>query len=92
MYGEQHTDHLQVYIFCTQWLLINLQMATKEGILRKKVFAHSLFLQVVSHLLMLMLRQLLVPVAIVLGEDCLDLCIRVPLSVRGEMKEHTSVV
>ena len=48
---------------------------------RKVLIAHSLFLQVVSHLLMLMLRQLLVPVVIVLGEDGLDLRLCMPLSV-----------
>ena len=41
---------------------------------------------------MLVLRQLLVPVMIILGEDRLDLRIRMPLSVRGGMKEDTLVV
>ncbi|TNN89464.1 hypothetical protein EYF80_000067 [Liparis tanakae] len=36
--------------------------------------------QVVSHLLVFMLRQLLVAIVIVLGKDCLDLCVRVALS------------
>lgn len=45
---------------------------------------HSLFLQVVSHLLVLVLRQLLVSVLIVLGKDGLDLSVRVALSGQTE--------
>lgn len=40
---------------------------------------HSLFLQVVSHLLVFVLRQLLVSIVIVLGKDGLNLCVCVAL-------------
>lgn len=43
-------------------------------------FTHSLFLQVVSHLLVFMLCQLLITILIVFGKDGLNLCICVTLS------------
>lgn len=41
--------------------------------------SHSLFLQVVSHLLVFVFRQLLVAIVVVLSKDGLNLCIRVAL-------------
>ena len=41
---------------------------------------HSLFLQVVPHLLVLVLRQLLLAIVIVLGKYGLNLCVCVALS------------
>lgn len=43
-------------------------------------FTHSLFLQVISHLLVFMLCQLLITILIVFGKDGLNLCICVTLS------------
>lgn len=40
---------------------------------------HPLFLQVVSHLLMLMLGQFLISVLVIFCEYCLDLCISMAL-------------
>lgn len=56
-------------------------------------FTHSLLLQVVPHLLVLVLRQLLVTVLIVLSEDGLDLCVRVAFPApRAHDRKHITVL
>lgn len=59
----------------------------------RRYATHSLFLQVVSRLLVFVFRQLLIAIAIVLSNDGLNLCIRVALPEDGREKpsEHTHV-
>lgn len=53
------------------------------------IITHSLFLQVVSHLLVLMLRQLLIAIVIILGKDGLNLCICVAFPEQRKKTTHT---
>lgn len=52
---------------------------------------NSLLLQVVSHLLVVVFRQLLVTVVVVLGKDGLDLGIRVALPVPRQHRQQIHI-
>lgn len=59
----------------------------------RRYATHSLFLQVVSHLLAFVFRQLLIAIVIVLGKDGLNLCVRValPEQRREKQSENTHI-
>ena len=94
-YEQKHTEHLQA-----SWLSgrVHVPSCFSSGSINTTnsfmeqtadVITHSLFLQVVSHLLVFVLRQLLVAIVIVLGKDGLNLCICVALSAPKKKSKHT---